>query len=76
MLYGSKMHFCFPLFVKHDGVEFVVNDKKMQFRGTVIVVSADNISAQIVGGFKALSAAFRKCHYCMATDDTMQTKVN
>ena len=65
----------FPLFVKDDGVELIVNKEKMRFRGTVTVVSADNLSAQMVGGFKALNAAFRKCRYCMATDDTMQTKV-
>ena len=70
------MHLFFPLYVKDDGVEFVVNQEKMRFRGAVTVVSADNLSAQMVGGFKALNAAFRKCRYCMATDDTMQTKVN
>lgn len=66
----------FSLSIKDDGVEFVVDDEKMRFRGTVTVVSADNLSAQMVGGFKALNAAFRKCRYCMATDDTMQTQVN
>ena len=70
------MHLCFPLSIKDDGVELVVNNEKMRFRGTVTVVSADNLSAQMVGGFKALNAAFRKCRYCMATDGTMQTKVN
>ena len=46
----------------------------MRFRGTITVVSADNLSAQLIGGYKALNAAFRKCQNCMATNDTMQEK--
>ena len=53
-------------------MEFLIDGEKMRFRGTVTVVSADNLSAQLMGGYKALNAAFRKCRCCMATDDTMQ----
>lgn len=67
---------CFSTFSYEKGVEFVIDMEKMSFRGTVTVVSADNLSAQLIGGYKALNSAFRKCRYCMATDDTMQAKVN
>ena len=40
------------------------------------MVSVDNIASQLIGGYKALNAAFRKCRYCMATDEQMQTKVS
>ena len=55
-------------------MEFII-DGEMRFRGTITVVSADNLSAQLIGGYKALNAAFRKCRNCMATIDTMQEKV-
>ena len=56
-------------------MEFIIDGEKMRFRGTITVVSADNLSAQLIGGYKALNAAFRKCRNCMATNDTMQEKV-
>ena len=40
------------------------------------MVCADNLASQLVGGYKALHSAFRKCCYCMATDKQMQEKVN
>ena len=48
----------------------------MAFQGTLTVFSADNLAAWSVGGYKALASAFRKCQYCMATDEDMQTKVS
>ena len=44
-------------------------------RGTVTVFSADNLAAWAIGGYKALASAFRKCQYCMVTNDDMQTEV-
>ena len=65
-----------PLFcVQDDGVTFVGDGKEIVFRGTVTIVSADNLAAQVLGGYKALSAAFRKCRTCMTIDEDMQTKV-
>ncbi len=37
--------------------------------------SADNLAAWAVGGYKALASAFRKCQFCMVTDNEMQEKV-
>lgn len=55
-----------------DGV--TIDDKVC--RGTLTVVSADNLASQLIGGYKALNSAFRKCRYCMATDEQMQSKVS
>ena len=47
----------------------------MQLRGTIATFSADNLAAWGVAGFKALQRAFRRCQYCMAVEEDMQTKV-
>ena len=56
--------------------DFMSDDEVRRFTGTVTVVSADNLASQLVGGYKALNSAFRKCRYCMATDEEMQEKVS
>lgn len=43
--------------------------------GTVALVSGDNLASHYLGGYKAPSGALRKCRYCMATFEDMQTKV-
>ena len=70
------LHFYNDFLIKENGVELVIDREKMRFRGTITVVSADNLSAQLLGGYKALNAAFCKCQGCMATVDTMQEKVH
>ena len=54
---------------------FEFDARQVSFHGTLTVVSADNLAVQSLGGFKALSSAFRKCQYCMVTMEEMQTKV-
>ena len=56
-------------------MQLVVDGIEMCFRGSISVVSADNLASQELGGFKALNAALRKCRYCMTTDTEMQLKV-
>ena len=53
----------------------MINGDTYKVRGTITVLSADNFSAQLKGGYEALHAALRKCCYCMAIDDDMQRKV-
>ena len=60
------------IFTLQDGVD--IGDKL--YRGTLTLVSADNLASQLIGGYKALNSAFRKCRYCMATDEQMQSKVS
>lgn len=66
--------FVFPYY-KQEGVNFDVEGTTKAFRGTITAVSADNLAAWSIGGFKALASAFRKCQYCMAVDEDIQTKV-
>ena len=61
--------------VQDSGVTFIVEGERKQLRGTLTVVSADNPAAQLVGGYKQLHSATRKCRDCLAVSDDMQTKV-
>lgn len=63
-------------FFKLQGVPFIVNGKTWCLRGSLISVAADNPASNLVGGFKNLSSAFRKCRHCMATGEDIQTKVS
>ena len=60
--------------VQDSGVTFVVEGERKQLRGTLTIVSADNPAAQLVGGYKQLHSATRKCRDCLAVSDDMQTK--
>ena len=44
--------------------------------GTLVCVSADNLASQLIGGYKQLASATRKCRFCMATKQDVQEKVN
>ena len=44
-------------------------------KGTLSMVSGDNLASHYLGGFKAPSGALCKCRHCMATANDMQTKV-
>ena len=39
------------------------------------MVSADNPASNLMGGYKNLSSAFRKCRHCLATKEELQTVV-
>ena len=50
--------------------------REVSFRGTVLVTLADTLAAHQLGGFKVgVGFSLRKCRDCMATLDTMSTKV-
>lgn len=59
-----------------QGVMFEFDGNARYFRGTLTVFSADNLAAWALGGYKALASAFRKCQYCMVTDDQMKATVS
>ena len=61
--------------LQSPGVEFIFDGQPAYFRSTVTVFSADNLAAWNIGGFKALASAFRRCHYCMVTNEELQTQV-
>ena len=49
---------------------FNVKDTTYHFRGTLTIVSADNPASHLIGGYRSLSSALRKCRFCMAVDIT------
>ena len=53
-----------------------INGSETLFCGTVVAFLADTLAAHDIGGFKiGVSFALRKCRVCMATQDSIQTKV-
>ena len=62
--------------LQESGVKFHINGKDVTLRGALTVASGDNLASQLIGGFKALNSALRRCRYCMATNDDVQTKVS
>lgn len=40
-----------------QGTEFTIGGIQQTFRGSIAVVTADNLASQLIGGFKALNAA-------------------
>ena len=57
-------------------MEFILNGSTQTFRGTITVVSADNLAAWDLGGYISLASAIRKCRFCMAVADDMVSKVS
>ena len=55
----------------YKGVHFTVDGQQRMFRGTIGLTSADNLASQLLGGYKQLSSALRRCRYCMAHRDDM-----
>ena len=65
------------LYNKQDeGVILEIDGEEVAMRGTLTVFSADNLAAWAIGGFKALSSAFRRCQYCMVIEAELQNKVH
>ena len=56
-------------------MDFNLHGNVYNFRGTISLVSADNLAAWDLGGYKALASALRKCQFCMAVSTDMMSKV-
>ena len=52
-----------------------VKDITKTIYGTLLCVSADNLASQLIGGYKQLASALKKCRFCYAEDNDVQTKV-
>uniref|UniRef100_A0A1X7TQV0 C2H2-type domain-containing protein n=1 Tax=Amphimedon queenslandica TaxID=400682 RepID=A0A1X7TQV0_AMPQE len=61
-------------FEEDCGCEISVNGFSQYLRGSLSVCCADNLASQLLGGFKALNAALRKCRWCMGTQSLIQTE--
>lgn len=60
---------------QENGVTFTIMGHSYTFRGTLALVSGDNLASHYLGGYKSLSSALRKCRHCMAVADDMATEV-
>ncbi len=58
-----------------DGITITYDGHSEIIRGTLALVSGDNLASHCLGGFKSPSGAIRKCRHCLATYSDMQTKV-
>ena len=54
----------------------LLDGTEMSLKGTITTFSADNKAAWAIAGFKDLGRAFRRCQYCLAVDEYLQTKVH
>ena len=72
------MH-CFNLIIiitQESGVDFHIGSQVYNFRGTLTLVVGDNQGSHLIGGYKQLSSALRKCRHCMAVSEDMSQKVS
>ena len=53
---------------------FCIKRENTSLRGTLALCLADNRASQLLGGYKTLASAIRKCTHCMAVDKDVQTK--
>ena len=59
-----------------DGIIVRSNDTEVRLRGALLAFLADTPAAHEMGGFKiGVGFALRKCRVCLATDETIQAKV-
>lgn len=57
------------------GVIMTIKGKQVTVRGTLSAVIADNLGSHQIGGFKiGFSKGFRKCRFCMGTDEEIQSR--
>ena len=61
--------------VQVSGVKFRVGANTYTLRGTLSLVTGDNLGIHFIGGYKQLSSALRKCRHCMAVAYDMAQKV-
>ena len=62
--------------MQESGVDFYNNGRIINCCGTISIVSADNLASWSIDGYKTLSSARRKCCFCMATAEEIQSKVH
>ncbi|CAB4019697.1 Hypothetical predicted protein, partial [Paramuricea clavata] len=79
LLYFDELEVCNPLGSRANklnldsGYTFIVDKEERHLRGTLAYVSADNLRAQYLGGFKQGSQSHRKCRECMGINDQIQS---
>lgn len=64
------------ILLQDEGVEFIIGGQVKRFRGTLVLATADNLASQMIGGYKGLASALRKCRFCLTVNEDMTSKVN
>ena len=59
----------------YDGITVISDGQCETFKGTISLISGDNLASHYLGGFKSPSGALRKCRHCMATAEDIQKQV-
>lgn len=54
----------------------MVHGKSEIIKGTLAVVSADNLGSLLLGGFKESCSSYRMCRQCMSTKADAETMVS
>ena len=72
----SWLHIPIKYLLIQTGIDVEVEGVTHHVKGTIALVSGDNLASQSLGGYKGLSSALRKCRQCMAVNVDMQTKVH
>lgn len=58
-----------------DGVDMVIKGRTVKIYGTFAALTADNLASYAIGGFmQCFSRGFRKCRYCLATEEDIEIK--
>ena len=70
-----QVQFSSPYISMQSGINITMDGVSHCFRGTVTLVSGDNLGSHYIGGFKSPSGALRKCRHCMATSEDMSSEV-
>ena len=59
--------------MQEAGYTFQIRGEPQMKRGTLCLVSADNLASNAMGGFKEGSTANRGCRHCFATPDQLKS---
>lgn len=61
--------------ITQQGMQMIIGGISRTVYGTLLIVSGDNLGSQLIGGFKQLASALRKCRFCMATEEDVSKEV-
>lgn len=59
-----------------DGIEVLYEGRHLCFKGTIVTVSADNLSAHSLAGFRGSFSSGRVCRYCLCHYKDLSEKTN
>ena len=59
-----------------DGIEVIYEGRPLRFKGTIFTVSADNLSAHSLAGFRGSFSSGRVCRYCLCHYKDLSEKTN